>query len=131
MKEYSIELKVEEVKVGEIFYEIRQMTTAGRSKYFKAQNQGIEVRLMDHGDKDEKGEPELRREIILKDLEGAQIELLCNTMFLAGEGKSRPVSREEINAWPAVVTEVLAKQASDLNGLALKEAKLEAEAEKN
>ncbi len=133
MKEFSTSLKEERIKIDGTEYIIGELTYGARSAYLRSMGNTMEVRLVNAGDRDAKGNEKMRREIIVKDLAGAHAELLCGCMFRAKDDGTRgpAVTRQQVNQWGAALVEQLAQLASDVNGLEQPDAVLEQEATKN
>ena len=132
MREFSTELKKEEVMIDGELYVIRELTADGRSVYLKAVGKTMDVRLISTGEKDAKNREVMRREIKVLDMDGAQKELLSSTMFrVDSEGKATPVTKPQVGGWGSKLVEELVKISSDLNGLERTEEEHAEEAEKN
>lgn len=132
MREFNTTLDVEEVKIDGVLHKIRELTADGRKVYLKALGDTMEVRMVDQGAKDDQGRPVMRREILMKDLSGAQEAILTNTMFRVNEdGTEKAITRDVVGSWPSKTVEELASMASELNGMETADGVLQERAEKN
>jgi len=136
MKEFSTALNFEEIKIDGDLYRINEMTEEGRRIYLKAVGSSMKVKMISTGKKDKKGADEMRKEIDVTDLAGAQLELLEATLVKAedDEGKGTkmvPIKRDNMKGWGAKMIEDLAKIASELSGMDMPETKRVEDAEKN
>jgi hypothetical protein len=131
MREYSTERAVEQVMIDGHLYEVRELTVDGSKAYRRALGETMELRLVSTGKTTKDGRDVMRKEILVRDFEGAQTVLLCNTVFKMVEGKGTPVSSSTVGGWGNRMAEELARVASDLNGLDVTEEVQKANAEKN
>ena len=133
MQEFDSSLSIEDVKIDNVPYEIRELTTAGRKKYLRDVSNKMEVRMVSTGTgKNGDKTSTMRREILLKDLAGSQEALLSETMFqIAEDGSKKAVTPKQIDAWGTLLTEKLVAIASRLNKLEQTDEQLDEEASKN
>jgi len=132
MREFSSELKAERVRIDGVEYEITEMTTAARNAYLRALSDTMEIRMVGTGTTDDQGREVMKREIVIRDLGGAQVEMLRGTMFrVTDDGRKVPVTAKEIEGWGAGLVEELVAVASELNGMMVPEETALAGAEKN
>jgi len=132
MKEFSTALKSEQVKIDGVTYEIREMTKAERDKHLKRLSSSLEVKMIGTGQQSSKGQEILRKEITVKDLGGAQEEILLNTMYRVNEdGSKTRITKQLLDSWGAQLVEELYAIANQVNGMDVPETTLAGEAEKN
>lgn len=129
--EFSTEAEEKPVTIDGDPYVIKELTSEGRRQYLKAVSGSLDIMLKGTGAENEDGSEKMTREIRIKDLDGANTELLQYTLFRVDGDKQTPVPQSTIRSWPSRLTEKLAGIASDLNGMQRTDAENDKDAEKN
>ena len=129
--EYSTILAKESIKIDDVSYEIRELTFGARQKYLKQLNQTMEVRMVEGDLLDAKGEPVMRKEILIKDLSGSQRVILLNTMFNVSGDVAKLIGPYELDGWGARMVEKFTAVSNSLNGMGESDKKQGDVAEKN
>ena len=104
MKTFKLDLKEEEVQIGNDNYVVREFDGGARDSYME----DLTARVVEE---EVKGE----RKSVVKRVAGLQVHLLSLCLF--PKGRNIPVEKAVISKWPATVIDELAKIASSINQL--------------